>query len=404
MNVIPLLTLESQIKRRLRSHLRQLGFVKGPDGLLKPPGDDKEVVRQLHRGQRVERLNAESVFIKNNLAKLLCYFASGTDVVPEAVSPRLQLVQPDTVESDLFRLACLTWTIPVSQGYGRRMRFLVWDDNNGKVMGLIALSDPVFNMRVRDDLIGWGQQQRREHLVGVMDAFVLGALPPYNMLLGGKLVACLIRTQEIRRLFLERYGDTRGIISGKKKRATLAMVTTSSALGRSSVYNRLALDGIKYFQPIGYTVGYGHFHIPADLFEEMRRYLKRRRHKYSNNHRFGNGPNWKFRAVRATLGLLGMNAELLRHGISREVFMCKLASNAEELLRGDVTRSYCRNLLSVKQVASLALERWIIPRSKSRPEFSEWKAENIASLLAPPNMVDEASLATIKRSCKRPAS
>ena len=91
----------------------------------------------------------------------------------------------------------MTWSVPVSNGFGRRLRYLVWDKNNGKLIGLIAIGDPVFNLSVRDNLIGWNAQDRRERLVNIMDAYVLGALPPYNVLLGGKMVACLIRTQKI---------------------------------------------------------------------------------------------------------------------------------------------------------------------------------------------------------------
>jgi hypothetical protein len=101
----------------------------------------------------------------------------------------------------LFRLATLTWSVPVSEGYGRRMRFLVWDDSIGRLMGVIALCDPVFNRNVRDSAIGWGVEDRKDRLVNVMDAYVLGALPPYNSLLCGKLVACLVRTEEVRDCF-----------------------------------------------------------------------------------------------------------------------------------------------------------------------------------------------------------
>ena len=66
--------------------------------------------------------------------------------------------------------------------------------------------------------------------------------------------------------FTKAYGNTEGIISGKQKRARLFVVTTSSSLGRSSVYNRLKLDGTEYFKSIGYTGGWGHFHIPDELF------------------------------------------------------------------------------------------------------------------------------------------
>ena len=123
------------------------------------------------------------------MAKLNNYFADGSDVVVGKIDPELELIRSDTWQSDLFRMACLTWSVPVSQGYGRRLRFLVWDKSNDKLIGLIGLGDPVFNLRARDDLIGWNVSERTERLVNLMDAYVLGALPPYNFLLCGKMIA-----------------------------------------------------------------------------------------------------------------------------------------------------------------------------------------------------------------------
>ena len=303
-------------------------------------------------------------------------------MVPGAIRPRVELVTSGTREADLFRLATLTRSVPVSEGYGRRMRFLVWDDSIGRLMGVIALGDPVFNRNVRDSAIGWGVEDRKDRLVNVMDAYVLGALPPYNSLLCGKLVACLVRTKEVRDCFAARYRRAVGVISGKRKDPSLVMVTTSSSLGRSSVYNRLRLDGVTYFESVGFTSGYGHFHVDQSLFEEMRAYLKRRRHPYCGNNRFGNGPNWKLRAIRASLGLLGMDHDLLHHGINREVFICRLAKNADRILRGENKRPNFNGLLSVDEVSCLALERWVCPRALRQPEFSRWRREDILPLLA----------------------
>ena len=61
----------------------------------------------------------------------------------------------------------------------------MWDNHNGKLIGIIAIGDPVFNLSVRDNLIDWDAQARGKRLVNIMDAYVLGALPPYNALLGG---------------------------------------------------------------------------------------------------------------------------------------------------------------------------------------------------------------------------
>jgi hypothetical protein len=89
----------------------------------------------------------------------------------------LQRISGGTWESDLFRLAALTWSVPVSNGFGRRLRYLVWDNHNNKLIGIIAIGDPVFNLSVRDTLIDWDAKARGERLVNLMDAYVLGAGP-----------------------------------------------------------------------------------------------------------------------------------------------------------------------------------------------------------------------------------
>ena len=175
MRIVPLLTLESQIKRALRRHLHSLGFGRDDQGRLIPPSGNKDTVRGLHSEQRREKLVAEHQFVTTEWPALRRYFADGSDVDPGRIRPRLELIDADSWQSRLFRLASLTWSVPVSQGYGRRMRFLVWDDFNGKLIGLLALGDPVFNLSVRDKYIDWSSDERRERLVNVMDAYELGA-------------------------------------------------------------------------------------------------------------------------------------------------------------------------------------------------------------------------------------
>jgi len=282
---------------------------------------------------------------------------------------------------DLFRIASLTWSVPVSQGYGRRIRFLVWDESVHKVIGIIALGDPVFNLGVRDQFIGWDAEVRRDRLVNLMDAYVLGAVPPYNLILGGKLIASLLRTTDIRDAFISRYSNSCGVISGKKKCPSLVMITTTSSLGRSSVYNRVSLGGMQYLQPVGFTGGYGHFHIDGDLFGDIRKYLRMRKHPYAADYRFGKGPNWKFRAIRAAFELLGIDRGVLQHGLKREVFICQLARNARQVLRNEAVAADFGDLLSVSEVSELAIERWVGPRALRRPEFAAWSRENLRGLL-----------------------
>jgi hypothetical protein len=331
--VISVSTREATLKKRLRRHLKSLGFHKTDEGIFAPPGAGKDVIRTIHSVQRGDRLAANQPFISERFSKLIKHFASGEDIDVARISPVLQRISSDTWEGDLFRLAALTWSVPVSNGFGRRVRYLVWDNHNGKLIGIIAIGDPVFNLAVRDNLIEWDSRARGERLVNIMDAYVLGALPPYNALLGGKMVACLIRSRDIYDDFAKAYGKTTGIISQQEKKARLLSVTTSSSMGRSSVYNRLKLGGIEYFQSIGYTGGWGHFHIPDSLFLDLRDYLREIGHPYADLHRFGQGPNWRMRTTRVALEALGFKDDMLRHGIQREVFICQLADNALKLLR-----------------------------------------------------------------------
>ena len=341
--------------------------------------DGKDAIRALHGYQRNDRLEKNREFLLNRTPALLTHFASGPDVEPECISPVLEKIETGTWQSELFRLASLTWSVPVSNGFGRRLRYLVWDNYNRKLMGLIAIGDPVFNLAVRDNLIGWDGRDRGERLVNIMDAYVLGALPPYNRLLAGKLVACLVRTREIYDDFQRVYGDLSGIISGQKKNARLIAVTTSSSMGRSSVYNRLKLDNIDYFKSIGYTGGWGHFHIPDGLFGELRGYLRSIGHPYADRHRFGTGPNWRLRTTRAALKELGFRDDLLRHGIQREVFISFLAGGVEYLRTGKGEPD-CSTLGSVDKVSLLALKRWIIPRAERRSDYRDWERTELMTL------------------------
>ena len=181
----------------------------------------------------------------------MSYFAEGREVEPSRITPELVLIEKsDSLEGYIFRAATLLWSVPVSRGYGRRMRYLVIDKQNEKLVGIFALGDPVFNLKCRDNWIGWNVNQRRQNLVCVLDAYVLGSIPPYSFILGGKLIGSLLAVEEIRRAFRDRYSCGKGIISQAVKDAHLVLVTTTSALGRSSIYNRLRLPNIITFNKI----------------------------------------------------------------------------------------------------------------------------------------------------------
>ncbi|MDE0100585.1 MAG: DUF4338 domain-containing protein [Truepera sp.] len=323
----------------------------------------KQKIRNLHAVQRLEVLEKNQPFIKAHGPELTNHFATGRQVDPTLIDPELVEVRPESLESRLFRFACLLWSIPVSQGFGRRIRFLVRDRQNGCLIGLFALGDPVFNLHARDNWIGWTHEDRRDRLVHVMDAYVVGAVPPYSQLIGGKLVAALMASTEVKQVYERKYMGRQTVISKKENRARLVLLTTTSALGRSSIYNRLSLPNCPQFLRIGVTKGFGHFHLSGPIFESLRGYLAAMGHPYASGHRFGMGPNWKIRVARTALEKIGIDGNaILKHGIEREVYAIPLATNWKKILLGK-QKSVRSCVVPTAEISEFCLSRWIIPRA-----------------------------------------
>lgn len=357
-----LLTTDS-LRKAIHTHLLSLGFSKNGDGYFVDGELTKQRIRDLHSVHRREVLERNRSFVETHGPELVHHFATGTQIDPASIDPELVEVKPDSLESRLFRFASLLWSVPVSQGFGRRLRFLVRDRQNGCLIGLFALGDPVFNLSARDNWIGWTHKDRSQRLVHVMDAYVVGALPPYSFLIGGKLVAALMGSKEVKDAYERKYLGKRAIISKKRKRARLVLLTTTSALGRSSIYNRLAIPEGPRFIRIGVTKGFGHFHLSGEIFELLRAYLEALGHPYASGHRFGMGPNWKIRVVRTALEKLGIDGNaILRHGIEREVYAIPLARNWRDILLGN-QKNVRSCVLPVSEIADFCLRRWIIPRA-----------------------------------------
>jgi hypothetical protein len=318
----------------LRS-LRKQGFRMRAGRLVGPNTADKAAVRHLHETAVAHKIERSAPGLRSRENQLLRYIAAGTEVRPDAISPRLVEVKPDSEEELLFRYVALHWTIPTSSGYGRRLRFIVLDDNNGKLIGLIGLCDPVFSLRVRDDWVGWDHITRRARLRNVMDAFVLGAVPPYSSLLCGKLVAMLACSNQVRDRFRRKYSRTKSIIRRAEPDARIAMLTTMSALGRSSIYNRLTFDNRHLLHSVGFSQGSGEFHFSNGLYGSLFEYVTRYSEPTAKQETWGEGFRNRREVIRKALGKLKLSPELIYHGIQREVFVAPLASNTREFLRGE---------------------------------------------------------------------
>jgi hypothetical protein len=271
------------------------------------------------------------------------------------------------------------------QGFGRRIRYLVRDKSNGKLIGIFALGDPVFNLRARDEWIGWTVDDRRSRLVNIMDAYVVGAVPPYAQLLGGKLVASLIGSAEVGETFAARYGASTGIISGQQKQARLALVTVTSALGRSSLYNRLKLDASTRDAPTRRPSWMSN--ISARPRVRALPALRRAFRAPARLTHSGKPRIWQWASIQPGSELaasgracraeeIDLHEDLLRHGIAREVYAMSLASNLHDFLRGRAATPLI-DRPAARDIAAAALQRWVLPRAQRCPSYLSVRREQM---------------------------
>ena len=365
-----------ELKQRV---LDELSIVQGRVTLASHLDSDaaKEQLRLAHSSQRASILEDAANWLGEREASLLQHFADGKDIDPARIEPIVTPVRTE-LDADLFRFATLTWSVPVSSGYGRRSRFIVRDRQNGKMMAIFALGDPVIAQSSRDRAIGWNTEQRNRRLYNVYDGFVLGAVEPYRQLIAGKLVALLALSNETRDFLFQKYtGSTTGIRK-EEKDPTPVLITTSSALGKSSIYNRLTYNKNLMFHSVGMTKGFGTFQFSESLFEELREYVRQdvldAPDAKAGSSKYGSGPNWRFRIIRNALKSLGIPEESLQHNVRREVFLAPTASNWDAYLRGDVDE-YEPFDLPADAIGEYWRERWAIGRAERRPGFALWQKE-----------------------------
>lgn len=113
-----------------------------------PSSVDKESLRQIHKPATQLEIASRQDWLRRYLPEYLPFFADGSEIIPERVDPALVEVTTEE-QHNLFRVARLLWSIPFSKGYGRRLRFLIKDQANGKLIGLLALQSPPLSFPAR---------------------------------------------------------------------------------------------------------------------------------------------------------------------------------------------------------------------------------------------------------------
>lgn len=181
----------------------------------------------------------------------------------------------------------------------------------------------------------------------MMEIIVCGAIPPYNELLGGKLVSILACSPQVISDYTNKYrsqvSEIASRMKGKKviRDSRLAFLGTTSlyAIG-SSQYNRINIpvsDGFSLkFKKMGITEGYGTVYFSKKTTSSMMQMLEKQDGGRKINNIFGEGTSPRFRLISRGLSSLGIRSDaFLQHYSPRIVFSIELASNTNEFLRGE---------------------------------------------------------------------
>jgi hypothetical protein len=216
----------------------------------------------------------------------------------------------------------------------------------------------------------------------VVDVSVCGAVHPYNELLGGKLVALLLHSKEVRDLYEKHYGGRISLIASQvagrsiRRSARLKILTTTSLYGvGSSQYNRLKLraaehPGLPYDivwrlfddDEADLTSGYGTVHLGDATLAALKDLSVITHGARRINNRFGEGSSPRLRQIREGLEALGIeSSHVLHHATPRLFCATELEPGAREQLLG-LGAPVNDEAPSMRAIASAWRRRWLLNR------------------------------------------
>lgn len=359
----------TSLKREVVNVLKAQGYKIGRYGFVLP-NNEKETLRKAHLLSKTERLLKQERFIRQHCDFILGSLINGIDLDVNKIDPILMQVHAGSKWEIMFKWwSYVWWSLPYEVSYGRQMRFIVWDRYNKSPIGLIGLQSPILNWAPRDNHLEIPSETRDYWVNQSLNAQRLGSLPPYNHIIGGKLVAMLLTSNSVRRAFAKKYKDRKTIIKNVQIPNRLLFVTTSGAYGKSPVYNRLRFYDDPVAKFVGFSDGMGSFHIPNYLYQNLVEYLESLKHDVSRG--YGSGPSRKLRLIQEAMKRLGFKNGA-KHNIKRGVYLFPLANNLREVIsRNDRPCWYDRPTSKLTQFWK---KRWSLPRLEQNSRYKKFNS------------------------------
>ena len=155
---------------------------------------------------------------------------NNNDMSPEEMNFEIKVIVNERFDKLLNMVSSHT---NMSSVPGKNLKIVVMETNTQKIVGFIRLSSPVINMKPRNELLGQVPELKSFNKTSIM-GFVIVPVQPFGFnYLGGKLLAAVCCSHEVRQMMNDKYD------------MNLVMFETTSLYGNSKSSSQY--DGMKPF-------------------------------------------------------------------------------------------------------------------------------------------------------------
>ena len=256
----------------------------------------------------------------------------------ESLDPYVEIVDDPKESTKWAAVRRMIHTMDFTANPGRNVKINVKDRVSGKLLGQISLASDVTAMGVRDNFIGWTKDNKfvdgKLNNTTIASTIVCTQPLGYNFL-GGKLIAMMTTTPEVRAYWKEKYNNV------------LIAVGTTSLYGIHSQYN-----GIPLFKTLGESAGKISMKPDDKFYDPWHQWIKENHSDWYDENitreRARNGANMGYEANGPVSGIkqkilgqifkeCGIKATQYHHGFKRGVYMAMMYENGCEYLRNEIT-------------------------------------------------------------------
>ena len=256
----------------------------------------------------------------------------------ESLDPYVEIVDDPKESTKWAAVRRMIHTMDFTANPGRNVKINVKDRVSGKLLGQISLASDVTAMGVRDNFIGWTKDNKfvdgKLNNTTIASTIVCTQPLGYNFL-GGKLIAMMTTTPEVRAYWKSKYDNV------------LIAVGTTSLYGIHSQYN-----GIPLFKTLGESAGKISLKPDDKFYDPWHQWIKENRAEwYKQNisdERARNGASMGYESNGPVSGIkqkilsaifkeCGIKATEYHHGFKRGVYMAMMYENGCEYLRNEIT-------------------------------------------------------------------